>query len=106
MKKENLLQKSEDYKKIVTNVKPQHSRFFKFYFQEHKKNYLFGIVVSKKIGNAVVRNKIKRRIKNIIAKLKFKEDFICIIVCKEGIEAAEYDEIKKELEYRLLGRRT
>ncbi len=106
MKKANVLQKTEDYKKIVTTVKPEHSKLFKLYFEKTEGNFLFGIVVSKKIGNAVSRNKIKRRIKNILDQIKFKEDFICIIVCKEEIKTATYAEIKKELENKLIGRRT
>lgn len=58
-----------------------------------------GIVVSKKIGKSVVRNLIKRRIKEnfrlILPELTAKANYV--VSAKEGIEKASYEQIGEEL---------
>lgn len=59
----------------------------------------FGIVVSKKISKkAVNRNKIKRRLKEIIRQINIKSGFDIVIVAKPEILDKKYQEIKDELE--------
>lgn len=42
----------------------------------------YGIVVKKKIGNAVTRNKIKRRLRHLIRKCAFARPAACIVIVK------------------------
>lgn len=59
----------------------------------------FGIVVSTKISKkAVVRNKIKRRIREIIRQINIKIGFDIVIVAKQEIIDKNYQEIKNDLE--------
>ena len=57
----------------------------------------------KKIGSAIVRNKIKRRLKSIIRELlKYKDkyfdlSFNYILICKKEIVKVSYDELENEL---------
>ena len=63
----------------------------------------FGFTVTKKIGSAIVRNKIKRRLKSIIKELlKCKEKYFnsnsnYILICKKEIVRVSYDELENEL---------
>ena len=74
----------------------------KYYVIHHLKNELpydrYGISISKKLGNAVFRNKYKRKLRSIIDEYKKKyincEDYI-IILRKEAIDAP-YELLKKE----------
>ena len=63
----------------------------------------FGFTITKKIGTAIVRNKIKRRLKSIIRKLLKYEDkyfnlsFNYILICKKEIVKVSYDDLENEL---------
>lgn len=64
----------------------------------------FGFVVSKKVSNkAVVRNKIRRRLSEIIkAEINnIKNGTDLIIIALPGIEKKEFSEIKKSIEEAL-----
>ena len=63
----------------------------------------FGFTMTKKIGSAIVRNKIKRRLKSIIRELlKYKDkyfdlSFNYILICKKEIVKVSYDDLENEL---------
>ena len=63
----------------------------------------FGFTITKKIGSAIVRNKIKRRLKSIIRELlKYKDkyfdlSFNYILICKKEIVKVSYDDLQNEL---------
>ncbi len=68
------LKKSNQFKKVLKEKKV-HSEYFSlfaaknFYKPKSKNNLLISFVIKKKIGNAVKRNKIRRKLKAIIQKL-------------------------------------
>lgn len=59
----------------------------------------FGIAVGKKIGNAVIRNKIKRQVRNIIDQNynMFPKNHNYIIICKKEILDLTFQEMNNEL---------
>ncbi len=63
----------------------------------------FGFTITKKIGSAIVRNKIKRRLKSIIRELLkckdkyFDLSFNYILICKKEIVKVSYNDLKNEL---------
>ena len=66
------------------------------------KNYIkpnFGLAISKKVGNAVLRNKLKRRLRNIIDnnRLLFKNNKNYIIMIKKEATLASYKELENDL---------
>ena len=68
------LKKSKQFKKTL-NEKKIHSEYFSifaaknFYKPKYKTNLLISFIMKKKIGNAVKRNKIRRKLKAIVHKL-------------------------------------
>ena len=103
MKKINIIKKNEDFSRIIHNCKYIKNDLFIIYIERNESfnNYHFGISVSKKVGNAVVRNKIKRQIKDIIDKFNYQNNFNCIIIVKKNIIFSNYHEMKNKL-YSLL----
>lgn len=98
MKKENIIKKSEEFEKIIKNNKSYRSKYFYIYLKEPKEEkYRFGLSVGKKIGNAVTRNKTKRRIKEILSKNDYQKIFDCIIIVRREIKEANFSEIKEDL---------
>lgn len=100
MKKKNIVKKNTDFKKIIESTKPHKSKEFLIFVKENNLNtYRFGISISKKTGNAVMRNKIKRKIKNILHNNKelFKNGYDCIIIVSRSVLDLNYNEIYKKL---------
>lgn len=71
MKKRNVVKNNRDFNRIIELKNVVKNSYFVIYFEKTDQNEAhFGISVGKKIGNAVVRNKLKRQIRNIIDKNK------------------------------------
>ena len=63
------LTKNEDFKKILSGKKINNKYitiFFRKIYSKNKKSLNVSFVAKKKLGNAVIRNKIKRRLRNIM----------------------------------------
>ena len=75
------LKKSNQFRKALKEKKV-HTDFFSifatknFFDAKHKANLLISFVMKKKIGNAVKRNKIRRKLKAIVQKLLKKRGAI------------------------------
>ena len=75
------LKKSNQFKKVLKEKKV-HSKYFSifaaknFYKPKSENNLLISFVMKKKIGNAVKRNKIRRKLKAIVQKLLKKRGAI------------------------------
>lgn len=98
MKKINVLKSNIDFNRIIKNNEPIKSKNFIIYFEPNADSiYHFGISVSKKIGNAVTRNKYKRRIRSIISKKDYKNGFNCIIILRKRALDTTYIMLEEEL---------
>jgi len=61
-----------------------------------------GIVVSRNVGKAVVRNKVKRRVREILGKITLHPGFDIVVIARASAAEAKYSEIKKTAEDILL----
>ena len=82
MKKEYRIKKNEDFQSIIKKKKSIANRQFVIYFDQNKDHLRVGISVSKKLGHAVVRNRIKRQVRMMVQQVfdnNQKMDFIIIV---------------------------
>ncbi|MDR0857904.1 MAG: ribonuclease P protein component [Oscillospiraceae bacterium] len=77
------------------------SRLVLYALRNFKGDTRFGISVSAKIGNAVARNKIRRRCKEFFrtSPESFKASYDYIAVARLPAAAAEYRELSRDLTY-------
>ena len=100
MRKLYIVKHSRDFEKIMEKGSCKKNRSFVVYslFNELPYNR-YGISVSKKLGNAVFRNKCKRIVRNIIDKNKKSyvngKDYI--IILRRGAIELSYQDQEKEL---------
>ena len=100
MKKTNIIKKNFDISKVLDSKKCYRNRYFNIYYNENNVGkYRFAVCVSKKIGNAVTRNKVKRQVKDVIDKsnLVFNSNTDYVIIIKKEINEIKYSEIKQKL---------
>ena len=100
MRKLYIVKTNQDFEKIIKDGKCIKNKYFVVHHLPNNLKYdRYGISVSKKLGNAVFRNKYKRKIRSIIDNYKKlyinNEDYI-IILRKEAIDC-DYELLKKEL---------
>ena len=98
------LSKNEDFKSLLTKKKISNKYvtiFFGNLTNKNNKKLNISFVVKKKIGNAVKRNKIKRRLRNIINEatkkmpLNFKYSYL--VIAKSTMLSNEYTNMKEIL---------
>ncbi len=98
MKKINILKSNNDFNRIIRNYKAFKYKDYIIYVEKGTSGpYKFGFSVGKKIGNAVVRNKYKRRLKNILDKKTYQNNFNCIIIVSKGILNRSFNEMETNL---------
>lgn len=99
MKKKNIVKENKDFSRIINCGKRRWNDSFSIYYDKNNCNdYRIGISVSKKIGNAVTRNKIKRQVRNIADKYKniYQKDKDYIIIIRKNYINLNFSEIEEK----------
>lgn len=91
------IKKNDDFKRIIQLKNIIKLNSVNIYFNKNTKETKYGISVSKKLGNAVIRNKSKRRIKGILKDIPIKSNVEFILIVKQKILEMTYNELKDEL---------
>ena len=98
------LSKNEEFKNLL-NQRKLSNKYVTIFFgklinKDHKKLNI-SFVTKKKIGNAVKRNKIKRRLRNIIneavKKISINLSYSFLVIAKSSVIDNEYKIIKETL---------
>ena len=98
------LSKSEEFKKLLKQKKVSNKYvtiFFGILSDKNVTKLNISFVTKKKIGNAVKRNKIKRRLRNIldeaVKKISIKLSYSYLVIAKPTMLNNEYTNIKETL---------
>ncbi len=100
MKKFEVVKRHEEFNDIINNAKYKKNENFTIYIRKGNYPYpRFGIAISKKVGIAVVRNKLKRQIRSIIDfnKAAFKNYTDYIIMIKRSCLSLTYQQMNDKL---------
>ena len=98
MKKLHILKNGYDFNRIIKENKPYKYKDYIIYIERETDDlFKFGFSVGKKIGNAVMRNKVKRQLKYIVDKKDYQNSFNCIIIVGNGILKRSYNEMEINL---------
>jgi len=98
------LSKNAEFKEILKGKKKS-NKYFTIFFKKlantNNKKLRISFVCKKKLGTAVKRNKIKRKLRNItneaVKKLSLKFDYSYLVIAKETILKNDYSDIKKTM---------
>jgi len=98
------LSKNEEFKNLLQQKKISNkyaSIFFGILKNKNNDKLNISFVTKKKIGNAVKRNKIKRRLRNIIndaaKKISIKFEYSYLVIAKPTMLNNDYTNIKETL---------
>ena len=98
------LSKNEEFKSLLKNKKISNKYatiFFGVLNNKDKKKLNISFVTKKKIGNAVKRNKIKRRLRNIMndasKEISINLNYSYLVIAKPTMLNNEYTNIKETL---------
>ena len=98
------LSKNEDFKKILGGSRISNKYvtiFFKKLSDKNNKFLNISFVTKKRIGNAIIRNKIKRRLRNIMYEalktIKIKREYTYLFIAKKNVFHDDYLTIKENI---------
>ena len=98
------LSKNEDFKSILGGKRITNKYltiFFKKLSDKNNNKLNISFVIKKKIGNAVLRNKIKRRLRNIMNEanktLNIDLNYCYLLIAKSSVLKDPYENIKQTL---------
>ncbi|UOQ83799.1 ribonuclease P protein component [Gracilibacillus salinarum] len=105
MKKAWRIKKNSEFQEVFKKGASFANRQLVIYFlhKDQQDHYRIGLSVSKKIGNAVVRNQVKRYIRQIFHELdeKIKNEYDIIIIARQPAKEMDYYQFKKSVSHLL-----
>ncbi|MGY3725427.1 ribonuclease P protein component [Granulicatella balaenopterae] len=101
MRKSYRVKKEKEFQRVFHQGESIANRQFVVYryHQPEQKHFRVGISVSKKLGNAVTRNHLKRYIRQSLTDLKpnINPEYDMVIIARKPIVKMSYHEVKKSL---------
>ncbi|MGM0437696.1 MAG: ribonuclease P protein component [Bacillota bacterium] len=95
------LKKNKDFRKVYSKGKSKASRYLVIYKLKNNLNYnRYGFSISKKIANAVGRNRLKRRLREIIREIEKKDKIVfgydIIFIARKPVVDLDFHKLKTD----------
>ncbi|HHY74936.1 MAG TPA: ribonuclease P protein component [Bacillus bacterium] len=101
MNKRNRIKKNDEFQEVFKNgVSVANRQFVVYMLEKPEQNEMrIGLSVSKKIGKAVIRNQIKRYVRQVFLELQedLKQNMDYVIIARKPTAEMNFQETKKSL---------
>ncbi len=100
VKKKFIIKKNYDIEKIIFEKNSYSNKYFIVYKKHNNiDHFRFVVSVGKKVGKAVIRNKIKRQIKAIIYQKKCEiiGNYDILLIVRPTVTCLSYEDMEKQL---------
>ena len=99
MKKSEIIKKEQTFTEIIHHCSYVKNNYYVIYYRKNYDTTKYGISIPKKTGKANVRNKIKRRIKNIIDtnEKQVHKNYDYVIIIRKRLIELNYQEMETSL---------
>lgn len=104
LEKKYRLKKNKEFSYVFNKGEKFFTKFISIFFVKTKKSpFKLGFSINSKIGNSVVRHKLKRQLSHIFKNYipLLKENFNYVILARPGIEKLSFLEISENVKYML-----
>ena len=103
MKKIYSLKKNKDFQNIIKSKQSVGCSTLVIYYLKNELNYTrVGISSGKKVGNAVIRNRIKRQVRALLDSLiNYEKSMDLIVIVRNKFLEQDYENNLKDLKYLL-----
>lgn len=101
MQSAHRLKENRDFRRVFRRGKSfATSRLVLYYCDNREVCFRVGFSISKKVGNAVVRNRLKRTLRagfQTLLPILVDKYIDIVIVCRKGAAEADYDELMQDV---------
>ncbi|NPV27971.1 MAG: ribonuclease P protein component [Firmicutes bacterium] len=102
LKKEFRLRSKKEFKAVYNAGRVIGGNYLVIYLRANRKEKnRWGFVVSRKVGGAVIRNQIKRRLREVTKMIQnnLKTGYDIVVIARSGIRKVEFWSLLKDLEH-------
>jgi ribonuclease P protein component len=105
MKKAYRIKKNEEFQAVFKKGKSFANRQFVLYFMERKDlaHFRIGLSVGKRLGNAVLRNQVKRYLRQAFLELEqdIRNQYDIVIIARIPAKDLDFQQVKKSITHLL-----
>jgi len=98
VKGKQYLRDTKEYSRVHQQGKVYRRRAFNLKVAENGLEFTrWGLVVSKKVGSSVIRNRIKRVLREILRQMEIKPGWDLVFVARPYISSMDFEDIKNHV---------